>query len=425
MPQLMLARRFAPMFWTMFLGALNDNFFRTALVFLVSFRIMADRPDDAALLAAVAPGLFILPFFLFSPVAGVLADIMDKAHLARLTKLAEVLIMLVAGYGLLIGNLPVLLVVLFATGLHSALFGPLKYAILPQHLERTELLAGNGWVEAGTFVAILLGQLLGGLVPPELAAPGLLLVAVAGLLATAFIPPAPSQLQPGQPRPSLGLLAAHRSVFGLLAADAGLRRTIICISWFWGAGGVLTSQFVPMVRNVLGADEQVATSLLALFSIGIGLGSWLANILLKGQISTRYAGHCALAMAAGLAGLLVVLLLAPTVMPDQVLAGPGAFLSRPAGQAAALSVLLIAVAAGCYIVPLYARMQVDALPEQRAQVIAANNVVNALFLTLMSAASAALLALGQTIAALIALLALGTLFFGWFASGLRHSTPSG
>src|SRR3990170_8562129 len=255
---LLKTRRFLPIFATQFLGAFNDNLFRTAMVLLVIYGIYRDAEQEAAF-SAIAGGLFIAPFFLLSALAGQLADANDKAAIVRIVKSAEILIMLFGAAGLLLHNIPLLLVALTAMGIHSTFFGPIKYAILPQHLEKGEVLGGTGLVEAGTYIAILGGTILGGLLVlerpdgtyhAEWAAVAVLLVAAIGRVAGGFVPPAPPVDEPeipGYPRRGMDwhiLRASITLVSGTLHIPR-LFLAILSISFFWAMGAVLAAQFPP------------------------------------------------------------------------------------------------------------------------------------------------------------------------------------
>lgn len=275
---LVKTRRFLPIFTTQFLGAFNDNLFRTAMVMLVIYGIYRDAEQEATF-SAVAGGLFILPFFLLSALAGQLADANDKAAIVRIVKTAEIVIMIVGAAGLLFHNIPMLLAALFAMGVHSTFFGPIKYAILPQHLAKDEVLGGTGLVEAGTYIAILGGTLLGGLLVveradgtfhAEYAALAVLVVAIAGRLAGGFVPPAPPADDPEIPGfPKRGMdWQIIRASITLVSATLHVKRlflAIIAISFFWSMGAVLAAQFPPLVKNSLGSDQTVATLFLAVF----------------------------------------------------------------------------------------------------------------------------------------------------------------
>jgi len=269
---LLRSRRFLPLFSTQFLGAFNDSLFKQAVVLFVVYQLYSN-PGKEFLFSAIAQALFILPFFLFSALSGQLADDHDKARLIRIIKFAEILIMLVGGSGLVFGNIPLMLTALLAMGVHSTFFGPIKYAILPQHLQKDEVLGGTGLVEAGTYIAILLGTILAGFLAskPQLAAAAVLFFAGLGFLAGRQVPPAP----PAAERLPITWHIVHASI-ELVSATMHIRRlflAILAISFFWTIGAVLIIIFPPLVKNVLGADEQVASLFIAIFSIGIAIGS--------------------------------------------------------------------------------------------------------------------------------------------------------
>ena len=263
-------RRFLPLFVTQFLGAMNDNLFKTAMILFVIYNIYND-PKQEEMFSAVASAVFILPFFLLSAVAGQLADAHDKAAMVRIVKTCEVAIMLVGGAGLLLGNIPLMMVALLAMGIHSTFFGPIKYAILPQHLAPDEVLGGTGLVEAGTYIAILAGTILAGFMSHQIAAGFVLLLSVVGWFAGREVPPAPPI---GDDHPIDWNI--FRASYRLVAATMRIRRlflAIVSISFFWMIGAVLFVQFPPLVKNVLQADKSVASLFLAIFSIGIAIGS--------------------------------------------------------------------------------------------------------------------------------------------------------
>jgi MFS family permease len=285
---LLREKRFGPLFVTQFLNAFNDNLFKAAMVILVIYTIYNDPAKEAGF-SGLAGGLFILPFFLFSALAGQLADSGDKARIVRIVKSAEIAIMIVGAAGLLLHNIPLMLVALFAMGVHSTFFGPIKYAILPQHLKADEVLGGTGLVEAGTYIAILGGTIVGGIIPSEWAAVGVLLVAVIGRITGGYVPAAPAELDAPAFKVDFNII---RSSITLVSATMHIRRlflAIIAISFFWSIGAVLAAQFPPLVKNVLGADQKVATLFMAIFSVGVAIGSVAVNRLLKGTVSARYS----------------------------------------------------------------------------------------------------------------------------------------
>ena len=368
---LITSRRFGPLFATQFLGAFNDNLFKTALIFLVAFHLSANDPVAAATLATVAAGVFIVPFVLFSGVAGEIADARDKAAIARLVKVAEIAFMALGAVALAIESVPLALVTVFLMGAHSTIFGPIKYAILPQHLGASELLAGTGLVEGATFVAILLGQIAGGLLPLGWAGPVAVVVAVVGWTMSRLIPPAPPvSLVPIDWNP----LTASRRALGEALGNRSLAIATVCISWFWALGAVYTSQFVPLARNDLGGSEGVATLFLAAFSIGVAVGSAGVSKLLGGRISARLSPWAGLVMAA--AG--IDLWFAQGALAGQ--AGDIAtFLSDARGWRVLADLFVLAVAGGMFSVPLYGILQTATDPGSRSRAIAANNIVNAGF----------------------------------------------
>lgn len=368
---LLTTRRFGPLFATQFLGAFNDNLFRTALVFIVAYDIAAADPKQAALLASTAAGLFILPFFLFSGIAGSAADARDKAAIARLVKLSEIAFMALGWAALALGSLELALVVVFLMGCHSTLFGPVKYAILPQHLKPQELLAGTGLVEGATFVAILLGQVAGGLLATQAVGPIALALAALGWLASRFIPPAPPE--PGR-RIDWNAWTSGRAAIGHALANRRLFIATLAISWFWALGAIYTSQFVPLARNDMGATEAVATLFLAAFSVGIAVGSVAVGRWLKGRITTRLCAAAGLAMA--LAGVDLWFAIAGVGSAPKDVA---AFFAAAAGWRVLTDLTVLALAGGVFSVPLYAVLQTAGAAGNRASAIAANNIINSLF----------------------------------------------
>jgi MFS family permease len=397
-------RRFLPLFVTQFLGALNDNVFKNALVVLLTFQAAGWTTLSPGLIANMAAGLFILPFFLFSATAGQLADKFDKARIARLVKLLEIAIILLAGAGFATQSLELLMVALFLLGCHSTLFGPVKYAILPQHLAEDELVGGNGLIEAGTFVAILAGTLLGGLLA---AVPGgtlwittvSLAIAVAGYLASRSIPAA------SPPDPDLRLranLAVETwRVIGHAREDRLVFLAVIGISWFWLYGALLLAQFPAYAKDVLGGRESAVTLLLAIFTIGIGAGSLACARLSRGRVELGLVPLGAIGLS--LFGL-------DLAWATPAAAGSGLSLAELLGHGfmwrVLADLLLLGLFGGLFIVPLYTMMQERSAPELRARIVAANNILNALFMVVGALAAAALLAAGGSIPSLFGLAAL-------------------
>jgi acyl-[acyl-carrier-protein]-phospholipid O-acyltransferase / long-chain-fatty-acid--[acyl-carrier-protein] ligase len=387
-------RRFLPLFITQFMGALNDNIFKNALIILVTFRIAAETGIDGQLWATIAAGIFILPFFLFSATAGRFADKFEKSRLIVIIKVAEIAIMALAAFGFDQQNISVLMTVLFLMGTHSTFFGPLKYSILPVHLATDELLGGNALIEAGTFLAILIGTIAGGvfiLTGQGIAIVSVMVlsVAVLGLLASLSIPKAPAEA----PDLKLGWnIARHTWEMTRYAAEQrDIFLSILGISWFWLIGSVYLSQFPTFSKDVLGADNNVVTLFLTAFSLGIGAGSILCSRLLKGEISARYVPLGALG---------VTLFTVDLFFASGPLAGSAAdtlglqqFLAHPTAWRVLADLLLISIASGFYIVPLYTLMQERSAPSHRSRVIAANNIINAVFMVAGSLITVGLIAL--------------------------------
>lgn len=391
---LMKQRRFLPLFTTQFLNAFNDNFYKMAMVILVTFTIYKD-PETEAWFNALAGGLFILPFFVFSALAGQLADSTDKTKMIRIIKTAEIGIMVVGAIGIWLHNVPLMLLALFAMGTHSTFFGPIKYAILPQHLQDDEVLAGTGWVEAGTYIAILGGTIVGGLTPPHIAIPGIIIVAVIGRLTASFVPSAPPEKE------AEGLVIDHnvfRSSWRLVNSTMHIPRlflAIVSISFFWAIGAILAAQFPPLVKNALGADNTVATLFTAIFSVGVAIGSIIVNRLLKGKVSARYSPGSVIVM-----GLFVLDLwwsVKNWVHADGKLMNWLEFLSLTAGDRIIVALLGIAIAGGMFVVPLYAFLTTTVAKSQTARTIAANNIVNSGFMVAATLLLSVLIGLGLTI----------------------------
>jgi MFS family permease len=415
---LLRTRRFLPLFVTQFLGALNDNVLKNALVVLLTFQSAQWTTLPPELLANLAAGIFILPFFLFSATAGQLADKFDKARLAQRVKLLEVVIVLVAGAGFLLHSLAVLLGSLFLLGLHSALFGPVKYAILPQHLRESELVGGNALIEAGTFVAILLGTLLGGLLAGTSEATGTitlagLVIAVAGYLTSRAIPAA------APPVPDLRLNLNPLSETWRNIRFARGNRTvflsILGISWFWLYGALLLAQFPAYAKNVLGGGETAVTLLLGIFTLGIGIGSLLCERLSGRQVELGLVPFGSIGLT--LFGLDLAFASPAAPYAAEPL-GAMALLSLPAIWHVLVDLLMTGLFGGFFIVPLYALVQQRSSEAHRARVIAANNIFNALFMVAGALAAALLLSAGVSIPALFGIAALCNAAVALFIYGL-------
>ncbi len=374
-------RRFLPIFITQMLGAFNDNLFKNAMVLFVVYQVYQSESDEFWF-SAITTAVFILPFFLLSALAGQLADATDKARIIRIVKAAEIAIMAVGAVGLLMAwqgvmvhtlAIPLLLVALFAMGVHSTFFGPIKYAILPQHLEKDEVLGGTGLVEAGTYVAILGGTLVAGVISIQATAVAVILIALIGYVSGRQVPPAPA-LEGGH----VIDFNVFRSSYRLISATLHIPRlylAIASISFFWTIGAVLFIQFPPLVKNVLTADRAVASLFLAIFSIGVAIGSVAVNRLLKGEVSARYSMPAVLLMG----GFVVAFHLVCANwqgLPAGQLYDIGAFMAHDGNWLLVGSLLGVAIFGGMFVVPLYAFLTTTVPKSQAARTVAANNIVN-------------------------------------------------
>lgn len=407
-------RRFLPLFLTQFLGAFNDNIFKNSMVVLIAWRLAAAAGMNAQIMITLAAGVFILPFFLFSATAGLFADKFDKSRLIRHIKLAEIIIMSMGAVGFYLGNIPVLMTVLFLMGVQSTFFGPIKYGILPDQLEDDELMGGNALVSAGTFLAILAGTILGtevALTEQGVTIISAVVIAVAtlGWLSSQFIP-ATDPAQPDLPI-SFNFVTETWKIISHAAAQRDVFLCIMGISWFWLVGATFLAQFPTFTKDVLGASVQVLTILLTTFSVGIAIGSLLCNRLLKGQVHATFVPLGALGLT-----VFTIDLFFATSKPLSSSAGElmevGVFLSTVAGWRVIVDLLLIAISGGIFIVPLYAILQQRSDQQHRARNIASNNVMNALFMVISAAGTVLMLNLGFTIPQVFLTMAVLNAFVG-------------
>ena len=377
-------RRFAGLFWTQFLGAFNDNAFKSAvtLLFVYGGLVAADMEDIVVNLAAA---LFILPFFLFSAIAGQIADKYPKEILIRRIKLCEIGIVIAGAIAVYSGSVVLMLMVLFLLGVQSTFFGPLKFSILPQHLASEELIGGNAQIEMGTFVAILFGTLIGGVVAGHSSAITLLalltlVVAVAGYAASRFIPHAP----PAAPelKVNWAIVSETRALISMAAEKYSVLLSIMGISWFWLIGSAFLAQFPGLTERALLGDTTVVTLILCVFTLSIALGSLACEKLSGNQIEIGLVPLGALGIS--LAGLHTYfsignvqeyLMISQAVQRDWL-----AFLSAPGSIRLLLDFAIIGISGGMFIVPLYAFIQSNTPEDRRARIIAVNNVINAVFM---------------------------------------------
>ena len=378
---MIFSRRFLPYFITQCLGALNDNIYKNVLILLVTYAQMGELPMETSLFINLAAGLFILPFFLFSAHAGDIADNMDKSQLIRRLKMLEVVIMGCAAMAMMTNSFLILLGLLFLMGTQSAYFGPVKYSLLPQALKANELVSGNAWVEMGTFLAILIGTIGAGLIvgyekTTMIAASIVVSVAVLGYLSSRMIPSLPPI---GEPKPiAFNPLAGTIKVIKQAQSQAAIWNAILAISWFWFLGATYLTQFPNFAKLFLYADATVVSLLLALFSIGIAIGSFVCERISFGHVELGV-------LPFGVLGLtifgfdLMWALPSPPTDPEFVY-GVVAFISDSQHYRLMFDLAMIGVSGGLFIVPLYAFIQTRADRESCAQAIAANNIINALFM---------------------------------------------
>src|SRR5215471_575224 len=396
--QLLGSRRLLPLFMTQFFGAMNDNLFKTALVTLITYGD-PHSSTQTRVIVALATAIFILPYFLFSATAGQLADKFEKAGLIRYVKLWEIGVMVLAAVGFALDSTAYQLAVLFFLGVQATFFGPVKYGILPDHLATDELGGGNALIEAGTFLAILIGtiggvHLIGLKDGPTVVAAVLLAFAVAGWGASLFIPRARRAMP--DLRVNVNVIAETRAIIHHANTRRDVRLSIIGISWFWAVGATYLSQLPTYAKETLGADPDVLNLFLTLFSVGIGVGSLLCGRLLRGEVSARLAPLGALGMALFTFDLYAASTQA--VGGDGVeLVGIVAFLSHAANWRLVIDLFAIAACGGLFIVPLYTIMQARSDESHRSRVVAANNILNAVYIVIAGVISALMLAAGATV----------------------------
>jgi 1-acyl-sn-glycerol-3-phosphate acyltransferase len=415
---LLRQRRFAPFFWTQFLGAMNDNVFKFAFTVLVTYQLSVGWMPSA-MAGLIIGAVFILPFLLFSATSGQLADKYDKALLTRLVKNLELFIMVVATVGLWRHNIPMLLGCIFLLGLHSTLFGPVKFAYLPQHLNEREITGGNGMIEMGTFVAILLGNVLGGVLialpeggwlnGAQAVAVVSLALAVVGRISSQFVPATPSTA----PDLKINWNPVTETWRNLVLAHGHLAvfRSLLGISWLWFFGAVFLSQFPAFAKDVLHGNEHVASLLLVVFSVGVGVGSLLCETFSRRHVEIGLVPLGAIGMSIFAADLWWASsgLVAPVDRYTLV-----SFLGEHAHWRVLIDLFLLSLSAGLYSVPMYALIQLRSPASHRARIIAANNILNALFMIASSLIVGSLLSAGLGIPQVFGLLALAnTVVAAW------------
>lgn len=420
-PQLRLLneKRFLPLFLTQFLGAFNDNVYKNALVILITYKLATEWQSNAEILITVAAGIFILPFFLFSTLAGQLADKYEKSSLISCTKIAEIILMLMAGIGFYLHSIPLLMFVLFLVGTQATFFGPLKYAILPDHLKTEELIAGNALLEAGTFLAILLGTIFGGIlatlkIGSTLVAISILLIAILGYITSLRIPRA----QAAAPNLKINFNPIDETwnMVQHTFQKRDLYLSIMGISWFWLVGATYLSQFPTYAKDILGAQSTVVTLFLAIFTAGIGSGSLLCNRLLKGKVHATFVPLAAL----GLSVFAIDLVIASHqgLRHALQLMSLSQFLSYFTNWRILIDLFLLSTCGGIYIVPLYAILQNESDATHRSRAVAANNIINALFMVIAAVVTSMLLFFHFSITFIFLVVALANLIVAIYICNL-------
>ncbi|MBR0233235.1 MAG: MFS transporter [Synergistaceae bacterium] len=417
---LLLTKRFMPMFLTQFLGAFNDNFFKSALMMLITYKLGDAAGIDSRILVNAAAGIFILPFFIFAPTASDLADKYDRSDLMRWVKFAEIVIMAGAALGFWLNNVWLLMAVLFLMGSQSAFFSPAKYSILPQHLNEDELIAGNGLIQMGTYLAILTGTIAGGLM--ILKENGIfwvgglaVTIAFSGWVSSMLIPP--TKPINSNLKVSFNIVSRTAAMFKDIYPMRKVFGSMLAISWFWLVGSVFLAQFPTYSRLILGTDESVATSFLAIFSCGIGLGSMACNAILKSKVTTKYVPAAAYGIA--IASILLWLVSdRPPVAENTPIIGALEFFSKPENFMITFCLFAIAFCGGLYIVPLYAVMQTKAPEEKVSSVIACSNISDSIFMAVAALGAGVLISWGITIPQLFLTMGPSTFIVGLLVSML-------
>ncbi len=411
---LFLKQRFLPIFLSTFLGAFNDNLLRSGLVVLIAYSASygIDLITPPEILVTLCSALLVAPMLLFSSLAGTLADKYEKSRLVRYTKIAEVAIMAGAFYGFATNNIALLMLLLFVSGTHTTFYSPIKFSILPDHLQPGELLAGNGFMAGGSYLAILLGLIAGGLLvdmPDNIIGFTALCVAFVGLVASLFIPE--SQVSHPELEINWNLWQASKDIIAYAFADKVILGSIFGLSWFLLVGSVFMSQFANYAQMVLNANNEVYILFLTVFSIGIAAGSLMCDTILKGQITLKLTPLVAL-------GVSLFTCLMVVVTPQENagdLLNVGTFLDIAQHWLVLGCMLLVAVCGGIYLVPFYARLQSHTSPKFRSRVMAASNLSDSIFMTVAALVSALLLSIGFFITDLFMLLAVLNLIVVYYA----------
>lgn len=404
---LLKSKRFLPLFITQFLGAFNDNAFKNAFLIWFTYDVAVKTRADAGMMVSIAAGLFILPFFLFSATAGQLADKYERAWLTQKIKQVEIILMVLCAVCFYVQSIAGLLAILFMMGMQSTFFGPIKYSLLPEHLKDDELISANGLIEGGTFLSILLGTIFGGLVirmddGVTLLSLCVIAFAVMGWVASRSIPK--THIGDATLTIRWNIVVQTWKMIGYAQQERTVWLSIIGISWFWLVGATFLTQFPVYTKEVIGGNEHIVTLFLTLFSVGVGVGSMLCNKLLKGKINGRLVPYGSFGMSVSIIIFFFASMLYVNT-PDGIIGVPEFMTSGGVAWLIIGSLLLLSVFSGIYIVPLYAIMQHRSDEKYLARIIAANNVMNALFMVVATLFAIAVFAMGFDVTEL--LLAIG------------------
>ena len=383
-------KRFLPLFLTQFQEALTDNLIKCALIIMATYEIFASQPETAGMVVGLAGALLTIPFFLFSATAGQIADKYDKAIVTRFIKGFEILSMSLAAYGFYAKNVPFLLLTIFLLGLHSTFFGPIKYSMLPQHLKKEELIAGNAFIEGGTFIAILIGSIIGNEMPVMFHSGSIsegaffvsligLLLAVIGTVISFYIPSAPSVAP--EIKVEKNILKATFEIIKFSKKNKKVYSAIIGISWFWFIGMTFMTLLPDMVKSSLSSSPSVFTLLLVVFSLGIAIGTVICEKIQGKTIDTKYVTISAYGMGVFII-ILSVLVFISSINPPVNSYTLIFFIKNPLNWLIIITVLMFALSAGLYAVPLNTVVQFWTEKEHMSRVIAALNIINAFFMVI-------------------------------------------
>jgi acyl-[acyl-carrier-protein]-phospholipid O-acyltransferase/long-chain-fatty-acid--[acyl-carrier-protein] ligase len=399
-------RRFLPIFIVQFCGCFNDSILKNALVILVAFRLANEVIFPPYMLVMLANIMLILPFVLFASVAGQVADRYERATIVKIVKLIEIVIVMLSVYGFYTTNLVLLFACIALMGIHSTFFGPIKYSVLPDQLKKHELLGGNGFIEAGTFLSILFGTMLGGFYnfSSILVIVIAIIVAIVGFVASLFVPKSNNSNRDIKISPNI--VKETVSMVKYAASKNKVYLAILGVSWFWFIGAAIMAQIPSLTRDTLGADETVANLFLAVFSVGVGVGSFVCNKLFSNNITTKYVFLSALCISICGVDLFFASQIASVSYAPEQLKTVFQFLTKLYYWRIILDLFFLSVFGGIYVVPLFAVMQYFTVPAYRSRVIAANNLINSLFMAASAAILSMLFYMGFSIPSVILIVSL-------------------